>query len=153
MRFIITERKGCLFYNFYKNSKVDDFYRKTNIILTNFNYTSFYLNDEIVHCVIRFERDLFFDLERAGVNGYKNIAVTSVKGSKICYDYESIDFVPKEPHKKETKSLKFENKKEYVALVFLLDSYAIKNKGLCYIEKRINSIHNSIVTRIISIKE
>ncbi len=152
MRFIITEKRGCLFYYFYKY-QIDDFYRKTNIILTNFNYTSFYLNDGIPHCIIRFERDLFFGIEKKGLSGYRNVAVTSIKGSKICYDYDSIKFIPIEPHKKEFKSLKFENKKEYVALTFLLDDYVIKKKKLNYIEGKINYIHNSIISRIKLIKE
>lgn len=151
MKFIITEKKGCLFYNFYKNT-VGDFYKKTNIILTNFNYTSFYLNEGInkktSHCIIRFERDLFFGIEKKGVNGYRNIAVISVKGSKICYDYDSIKFVPIAPHEKEFKSLKFENKKEYVALTFILDDFVIKKKGLNYFEKKINFIYNNVVNRV-----
>lgn len=155
MRFIITEKKGCLFYKFYKNNKIDDFYKKTNIILTNFNYTCFQigLGIEPFSCVFRFERDLFFEVERKGVGGYRNIVVTSIKGNKVCYDYDSINFFPREPHKKQPyktgeEGFSFENKKEYVILLFALDGYVIEKKGFNYLEKKLNLIYNTIKNRI-----
>jgi hypothetical protein len=162
MRFIITERKGCLYYNFYKNNKVKGLYKKANIILTNFNYTCFKMilesGEERFNCIFRFERDLFFDIEKKGIGGYRNIVVTSIKGNKICYNYDSITFIPKEPHKKRPykkgqESFIFENKKEYVILFFLLDGYVIKKRGLDYLEEKLNFIYNSIKIRIKTMKE
>lgn len=165
MRFIITEKKGCLFYNIYKRPILDGFYKRVNIILTNFNYTCFKmeaglagLEDGSFRCVFRFERDLFFNIEKKGVGGYKNVVVTSIKGNKICYDYRSIEFMPNEPHKKKPykkgqESFKFENKKEYILLSFLLDGYVIKKRGLNYVEEKLNLIYNSIKSRIKLIKE
>lgn len=157
MRFIITEKRGCLFYRFYKKSQ-----KQSNVILTNFNYTCFKFKDELemerFSCVFRLERDLFFNTERSGVGGYKNIVITSIKGNKVCFDYGSIHLIPNEPHekkpyKKGQESFNFENKKEYVILIFALDGYIIEKRGLNYVEEKLDLIYNNIKNRIKLIKE
>lgn len=163
MRFIITEKKGCLFYKIYKKTiSLDGFYKRANIILTNFNYICFKIEQgleaESFSCIFRFERDLFFNIEKKGVGGYRNIVVTSIKGNKVCYNYDSIVFIPNEPHKKKPykkgqESFMFENKKEYILLHFLMDGYVLEKKGLNYFEEKLNIIYNSIKNRIFFLKQ
>lgn len=157
MKFVIIEKKGCVFHKLYKQVLLEGFGENLQIIFSNFNYICFISINPMglkrFNCIIRFERKLFFDIKKRTPSGYKNIAVTSIKKRKICYVYDSISFIPVNPHKRKSyetgeESFIFENKKEYVLLCFLLDEYVLKKRGLDYVEERVKEIYYSIENRI-----
>jgi hypothetical protein len=140
MRFLLTEKKGCYFHNFLKET--GRIY-KLKILFIDYNNIFFKFKNEY-YSLIRIEKKYFENKEKHGIDGYGNIIVLIIKNSKLCIYYKSIDIRPYD----NSSFYNFENKKKYAIINFTVDGFKLKRKGLNFIEDKLKWIYKTIVEKL-----
>jgi hypothetical protein len=145
MRFLISEKKGCSFHSFLKRN---DFLNKIDIFFLDFNNILFHSKFNSYH-LIKLEKYQLKKNKRNGVEGYKNIFTLIIKSSGLCINSKSIRILSK--NKENDKPITLEIGKEYSILIYELNTFKIKNKGIDFIENKAKSIYNLIIKNLNSI--
>jgi hypothetical protein len=141
MRFLLTEKKGCSFHNFFKEKYANIY--KLKILFIDYNNIFFKFKNEH-YSLIRIEKNYFDNKERRGINGYRNIIVLIIKSSKLCIDYSTFHMRPYE----NSNFYNFENKKEYGIITFKVDGFKLKRKGLNFIEDKLKWIYKTVLEKL-----